>query len=701
MAKKKKKKKKLSKKTWRSIFSVAFGLLAFISIFSFLRKGVALIRLNQIYLNYLGLVSVFLPFLFLLIAVFFSRFKTPLRNLNVVIGTIIFLIGLLGLFKSGRIGWWIWQQSAFLISAPGGFILFAALSIIGLVVLFNTSLEQLWENIVTVFQTIGKYIFKDKKEKAKQTAFISDKKKEKQKEQEVSDQIRPINQTQQQPAQQQPMPQPGQGEQPAQEDEFANLTDSSGPEIPEEWEYPPLDYLRDDLGTDAERGNVRDNADTIEETLDSFGITARVKEINRGPAVTQYALEVALGTKLSKITSRATDLALALAAPTGQIRIEAPIPGRSLVGVEVPNKSPAVVSLKEMLTSDSMKQLDSKVAVPLGIDVSGDHQAADIKKMPHVLIAGQTGAGKSVLINSWISTMLFRTTPEEVRMILVDPKRVELQRYNDIPHLLTPVITEPEKVVSALKWAVSEMDRRYELLSEQGARNLEIYNQQVEEDKRKPYILIIIDELADIMLFSPTEVEDNICRIAQMARATGIHLVLATQRPSVDVLTGLIKANIPTRLSFAVASSTDSRVILDTTGAEKLLGNGDMLYIPPDQAKPTRIQGPFVTDEEVNQLIAFLKQQGEAEYKKEVVKQPVSVADNVVLVDGEERDEYFDKAKDLVINADKGSASLLQRKLRIGYARAARILDQLERAGIVGPPRGSKARKVIAKETSS
>ncbi len=687
MAKKKKKKKKLSKKTWRSIFAIGFGLLAFISIFSFLKKGVFLISLNQLYLDYLGLISIFLPFLFLLIAVFFSRFDTPLRGPNVVVGTLIFLLGILGLFKSGKIGWWIWQKSAFFISAAGSFILFTAFSVVGLVVLFNTSLEQLWENILKVFQTISQYIFKSERGKVQQTAFISDKKKSKKEEERIEE----VKST----------PQPGKDRQAEKEiDEFTNLTDSSGPEIPEEWEYPPLDFLRDDLGTDAQRGNVRDNADTIEETLDSFGITARVKEINKGPAVTQYALEVALGTKLSKITSRATDLALALAAPTGQIRIEAPIPGRSLVGVEVPNKPPAVVSLKEMLVSKPMKQMDSKVAVPLGLDVSGDPQVADIKKMPHVLIAGQTGSGKSVLINSWISTMLYRTTPEEVRMILVDPKRVELQRYNDIPNLLTPVITEPEKVLSALKWAVKEMDRRYELLSQKGARNLEIYNQQVEESKRRPYILIIIDELADIMLFSPTEVEDKVCRIAQMARATGIHLVLATQRPSVDVLTGLIKANVPTRLSFAVASNTDSRVILDTTGAEKLLGDGDMLYIPPDQAKPTRIQGPYITDEEISQVITFLRQQGKVKYKKEVIKQPVSIANNVVLVDGEERDEYFEKAKALVLKADKGSASLLQRKLRIGYARAARILDQLERAGIVGPPRGSKARKVVANQAS-
>ncbi len=647
----------------------------------------ALIRLNQAYLDYLGLVSVFLPFLFLLISVFFSRFKTALRSLNVVVGTVIFLFGLLGLFKSGKVGWWIWEQSAFFISSPGSFILFTALAVIGLIVLFNTSLEQLWENLAQILQTISRYIFKPKEKKVQQPAFISDQKTDQGETKKTAGKKR----TKQEKESVEPKPA---------QDEFSDLTDSPGPDFPEEWEYPSLEFLRDDLGTDADRGNVRDNADTIEETLESFGITARVKEINRGPSVTQYALEVALGTKLSKITSRATDLALALAAPTGQIRIEAPIPGRSLVGVEVPNKSPAIVPLKQMLTSKPLKKLDSKVAVPLGIDVSGDIQAADIKKMPHVLIAGQTGSGKSVLINSWISTVLFRTNPEEVRMILVDPKRVELQRYNGIPHLLTPVITAPEKVISALKWAVQEMDRRYELLSEQGARNLGIYNKMVSEEKQRPYILIIIDELADIILFSPTEVEDNICRIAQMARATGIHLVLATQRPSVDVLTGLIKANIPTRLSFAVASNTDSRVILDTTGAEKLLGDGDMLYIPPDQAKPTRIQGPYITDEEVGQMVNFLKQQGEAKYRKEVIKQPVAIADNVMLVDGEERDEYFDKAKNLVLNADKGSASLLQRKLRIGYARAARILDQLERAGIVGPPRGSKARKIIAKETS-
>jgi len=282
-----------------------------------------------------------------------------------------------------------------------------------------------------------------------------------------------------------------------------------------------------------------------------------------------------------------------------------------------------------------------------------------------------------------------------VKLILVDPKRVELTRYEGVPHLMTPPIVAPEKVVSALKWAISEMDRRYEIFAQKQARNLEIYNQAVEPEERLPYIVIVIDELADIMLFAPAEVEDSICRIAQMARATGIHLVLATQRPSVDVLTGLIKANIPCRISFAVASMTDSRVILDTPGAERLLGRGDMLYIPPDQAKPTRIQGAFISDHEVKDLIEFLRQQGEAEYQEEVVSQPVTVAPGTVVVNGEERDLFFDQAAEVVRAEGKASASLLQRRLKIGYARAARILDQLEAAGIVGPARGSKPREVI------
>src|SRR3989338_3625345 len=311
-----------------------------------------------------------------------------------------------------------------------------------------------------------------------------------------------------------------------------------------------------------------------------FGVTARVVEVNLGPAITQYALEIALGTKLSKITALSNDLALALAAPTGQIRIEAPIPGRSLVGIEIPNRSLEFVTLRQMLTSDLMAHNKHKLTVALGLDVSGMPVTANIAKMPHVLIAGTTGSGKSVLINSWIASLLFRASPDEVKLILVDPKRVELTGYNGIPHLLTPVIVEPDKILSALKWAMGEMDRRYKVFQQVGVRNIDGYN-ELSGFQVLPYILIFIDELADLMSFAPVEVEDSICRIAQMARATGIHLVVSTQRPSVDVITGLIKANIPSRIAFNVSAMVDSRVIIDMPGAEKLLGRGDMLYIPP------------------------------------------------------------------------------------------------------------------------
>jgi S-DNA-T family DNA segregation ATPase FtsK/SpoIIIE len=345
-----------------------------------------------------------------------------------------------------------------------------------------------------------------------------------------------------------------------------------------------------------------------------------------------------------------------------------------------------------------MKNAKSKITVPLGLDVAGLPKVADISKMPHVLIAGQTGSGKSICINSWISTLLFRASPDEVRLIMVDPKRVELSQYNGIPHLLTPVIVEPEKVVSALKWSVNEMEHRYKLFTEVGAKNIEGYN-NLSGFQSIPYILIIIDELAEIMLFSPAEVEDNICRIAQMARAVGIHLVLATQRPSVNIITGLIKANIPTRIAFAVASMTDSRVVLDTPGAEKLLGRGDMLYIPPDLAKPVRVQGCFISDKEVNRLIDFLKTQRTGEYNDEITRQPVnnpnSSSKNIMLSDGEERDAMFDDAVKLIQETGKASASLMQRKLKLGYARAARVLDELEKAGIVGPVNGAKAREIL------
>jgi S-DNA-T family DNA segregation ATPase FtsK/SpoIIIE len=408
---------------------------------------------------------------------------------------------------------------------------------------------------------------------------------------------------------------------------------------------------------------------------------------------------IARGTKVSKITALANDLALATEAPTGQIRIEAPIPGRNLVGIEIPNRSLELVTLRTMLASSTMQKAKSKLTMALGLDVSGNPVVADLAKMPHVLIAGTTGSGKSVLINAIIASLLYRASPSEVKFILVDPKRVEFTAYNGIPHLLTPVIVEPEKILSALKWAMNEMDRRYKLFAERGVRNIDGYN-ELSGFQALPFIVIIIDELADLMMFAPVEVEDSIARLAQMARATGIHLIIATQRPSVNVITGLIKANIPARIAFNVSSMIDSRVILDMPGAEKLLGRGDMLYIPPDQAKPTRIQGAYVSEKEVKRLVDFIKSKNiPVEYTEEVLNQPLPLkragGQSTVGLDG--RDAQLEEVIRLVCQFNTASASFLQRKMSIGYSRAARILDQLEELGIIGPAEGSKPREVLVR----
>ena len=457
------------------------------------------------------------------------------------------------------------------------------------------------------------------------------------------------------------------------------------------WEYPPLTLLSDKPETAADRGDVKANAALIERTLSSFGVKAKVVEVNLGPAVTQYALDSAEGIKITKITNLQNDLAMALASPTGSVRIEAPIPGKALIGIEVPNYSPALVNLKGTLGSDLMKNARSKLTIALGLDVAGQPVIADIARMPHALIAGATGSGKSILLHSFISTLLFRASPHEIKFILIDPKRVELPRYNGIPHLLTRVIVDPEKALPALKWAIAEMDRRYKLFENAGARDINAYN-ELSGFQALPYIVIVVDELADLMVMAPAEVERTITRLAQMSRATGLHLILATQRPSVDILTGLIKANIPCRIAFNVTSQVDSRVIIDRGGAEKLLGRGDMLYLPPDVSKPIRIQGVFVSEPEISQLIGFLRETGvEPDYKEEVTEHITSK----VSEDEEPEDELFAEAVRTICEYDRASASLLQRRLRIGYARAARLLDELEERGIVGTADGSKPRDVL------
>ncbi len=460
------------------------------------------------------------------------------------------------------------------------------------------------------------------------------------------------------------------------------------------WETPPLDLLSEPVNAAPDAGNVKVRAKTIVDTLESFGINVEVVNIQPGPSVTQYSLKAESGTKISKIAALQYDMALALASPTGSVRIEAPIPGKSLIGVEVPNNNRVTVSFKSLLTSESMKAMKSKLGIVLGKDVGGNTAVYDVGKMPHLLVAGATGSGKSIFLHSAIFSILYNASPQECKFILVDPKRVELVHYAGIPHLLAPVITDNDKAAAVFKWAVIEMERRYKLFEQAKVRNIDVYNER-SGFQALPYIMIIVDELADVMVADPAAVEKSIIRIAQMARATGIHLILSVQRPSTNIITGLIKANIPCRVAFNVSSQVDSRVIIDQPGAEKLLGKGDMLFVPPDAAKPTRLQGAFVSDREISNLVSYLKAQGvEPDYKDEVFEIP-SNRDKSVAVGGDSVDDLFDEAVEAVTSAGKASASFLQRRLSIGYARAARILDELEEKGIVGPPKGSKPRDVL------
>jgi len=456
----------------------------------------------------------------------------------------------------------------------------------------------------------------------------------------------------------------------------------------------PLNLLDESSGR-AVSGNIPMIKAKIQKTLGDFGIPVVMGEVHVGPTVTQYEFTPAEGIKLSRITALQDDLALALAAHP--LRIEAPIPGKSAVGLEVPNTSVAMVRLKELLESPGFKTRKSNLQIALGKDVSGTAWSTPLEKMPHLLVAGATGSGKSVCLNTILISLLYQNGPDTLRIILVDPKKVELTLYEDTPHLLTPVITDVKKTVNALKWSVAEMERRYTLLQKMGKRNIESYNATVEE--KMPYIVFIIDELADLMATSRNEVETLVIRLAQMARAVGIHLIVATQRPSVDVITGLIKANIPTRIAFAVASLMDSRTILDTGGAEKLVGKGDMLFSNPEHKRPVRLQGAFLSEGEVGRVVDYLKESGmKPDYQAGVVEKLAGAAGSTDFSDPDDGDEMFEEAKRVVIEMGRASTSLLQRKLKLGYSRAARIIDLLEEAGVIGPGDGARPREVLVKK---
>lgn len=455
---------------------------------------------------------------------------------------------------------------------------------------------------------------------------------------------------------------------------------------------PPLTLLRSpaiNINNSNEK-EILNNAKIIEETMKNFGIDAKVIEINVGPTITCYELQPSPGVKLSRIVSLADNIALSLA--SSDIRIEAPIPGKSAVGIEVPNKVKTKVLLKEIILSKEFQELDSNLPLALGKDVSGKVVVSSIDKMPHLLIAGATGSGKSVCINTIITSIIYKASPEDVKLLLIDPKVVELSVYNGIPHLLIPVVTDPKKAASALNWVVNEMEKRYKLFAEKSVRDIKAYNNKVTNPEEKlPKIVIIIDELADLMMVAAEEIEDYICRLAQMARAAGIHLIVATQRPSVDVITGTIKANIPSRISFAVSSQADSRTILDIAGAEKLLGNGDMLFFPSYYPKPVRIQGAFISDEEVEAIVKSISVEDNSQYDTNIIEKIESPKD-IIFEDG---DKLLPEAISLVVEEGQASISLLQRKLKIGYARAARLIDEMEERGIVGGYEGSKPRKVL------
>lgn len=680
---------KLKQKTIITVGTFISFILAGVSAAALITHTPYLFFWRQYLIENIGFTAVLTPLVFALSGLVLQRVRWAFAQLNVLVGLLIMMIALMGILAvigdtpGGLLGAFIWTQLKEVVTGIGAVFVLICIFAIGLVVFLNTSLEQLLSFFGAFFSGIGKAskatvkvgsVFKRDKEFDQRSgqmrlSGIDDKNRSK-------------------------MPERQQKSEPVLAETLVQNVVGQA----RVWRYPPLNLLADKGGAPADRGDVKKNASIIEKTLESFGIQARVAEVNGGPAVTQYALSIASGTKITKIANLQHDIALALATRTGTVRIEAPIPGKSLVGIEVPNHSLEIVTMKSVLASDEMKKHKSKLAVTLGKDTASHSIIVDIDRMPHILIAGTTGSGKSILMHSLLTSLLFRNSPDELKLILIDPKRVEMVNYNSIPHLLTPVIVEPEKILSALKWAMAEMDRRYKLFQQVGVRNIQGYN-EMSGFQALPYIVIFIDELADLMMFAPVEVEDAITRLAQLARATGIHLVIATQRPSVDIITGLMKANIPCRIAFNVASLIDSRVILDTQGAEKLLGRGDMLFLPPDASKPMRIQGVLVTDPETRELVKYLKELGIApQYTEEVTKMPIGkVGGRGGNNAGGEKDDFFEEAVRTVCQYDRASASLLQRRLKVGYARAARIIDELEEAGVIGPGDGSKPRDVLVR----
>ncbi len=629
----------------KQIIAIGFLLLGGLFILALFNiAGVFGQTVKEWFLNFLGFLGWPTPFImvFLAIGYFFPRLRLPFISYIGLAILIIFLPPLINPY-GGAFGTALSDIFIKYFGSIASFVIFLVLVLVGIFLTFNISVIALWQRLTTrEGEAYGK---------GRVSVFATVRKKL--------------------------IPPPKGGEAPV----APKMIDST-------WQPPPMDLLEVSTSK-ATSGNIAKNVDVVQKTLRDFGIEVGMGDVNIGPTVTQYTFKPAEGVKLANIVARQNDIALALAAHP--IRVEAPIPGKSAVGIEVPNKVPALVTLREVLEADDFKAAKGDLLLALGRGVAGEPRIVDLAKMPHLLIAGATGSGKSVCINGIILSLSYQHSPQSLRFLLVDPKRVEFTMYNGVPHLLTPVIVDVDKTVNALRWAISEMERRFKLFAQSHRRNIDEYNQNP-TDGKLPYIIVIIDELADLMAQAANEVEAAIVRLAQMARATGIHLIVATQRPSVDVITGLIKANITSRIAFAVASQVDSRTILDQAGAEKLLGKGDMLFQSSDLGKPRRIQGVMVSDKDIKAVTDYLKGQSAVYYDESILEfRPPSRLREEMAID----DDLYEDAKAVVTQAGKASASLLQRRLRVGYARAARLLDLLEQEGMIGPGEGAKPRDVL------
>jgi len=691
----------LKPETKHSISEIIFlGLAAFFTLAAFGEAGVVGGSL------YSGLIFVFGKMFFLVPAFFLLAslisFFSLRQNLvlTTIIGGAIFLLSSLSLTDiifgekaGGHLGFWISLPFLKLFDFWASLVLFAALFIIGILIMFNVPLRFKKKESAEITKGNEPLITKSEVNGDIISSF--------------RELLTDLKNT---------LDQKEKGLNPESPVEMPKDRKIIEEEIPlrqmkkmliSHFESPPLDIFEGDRGKPSS-GDIKANANIIKRTLQNFGIGVEMGEVTVGPSVTQYTLKPAEGMKLSRITSLQNDLALALA--SHPIRIEAPIPGKSLVGIEIPNSAASLVGLHHLFAQEEFRKSERPLLLALGRNVSGQPVYADLTQMPHLLIAGATGSGKSVCIHALIASLVFRNSPEILRFLLIDPKRVELTVYNDLPHLMSPVITEPKKAISALKWLTKEMERRYDVLLSAKARDIGAYHQilaglseeERSENEPMPYIVIIIDELADIMATYPREFEASIVRLAQMSRAVGIHLVLSTQRPSVEVLTGLIKANITSRIAFQVATQVDSRTILDMAGAEKLLGNGDMLYLAGDTSKPRRVQGAFVSEKEIKHLVNYLADEYKDSDTEELEIMPNEIENGSIFEDESDEvdDELYEQAKELVIQAQKASSSYLQRRLKVGYARAARLIDMMEERGVVGPGEGAKPREVYIKPMS-